>query len=74
MKVYVITDSNGRCYLSYTFKEAKNCLKECNLGNMPKFDGAQNGIKAYVGINQEDSYIQICELKKVKKELAGGKE
>lgn len=64
MKIYVITNSEGRCFLSYTLKKAEEIIKIENLGDMPKFDGENNGIKAYVGINQEDSYIQICELKK----------
>ena len=62
MKIYVVSNSVGRCFLTLTLKEAEKVLKENNLGNMPKFDGMQNGIRYYVGINKEDCYIQVCEL------------
>lgn len=62
MKIWVSTDAYGKCYLSRTLKEAKDILKRCNLGEMPKPDGEINGMKSFIGINQEDSYIQLCEL------------
>ncbi len=65
MKVWVATDSNGRAGVFYTLKEAERYLKICNLDTMPKFDGAMNGMRAYIGINQEESFIQSCYLSKI---------
>lgn len=66
IKFYVITDANGKCFACYTLKEAEECIKECNLNKMPKLDTIINGVRYYVGINQEDSSIQRCYLRGIK--------
>ncbi|KKK93847.1 hypothetical protein LCGC14_2688780 [marine sediment metagenome] len=67
MIIWVATDSNGKCFVFYTLKEAEECLKQCNLNKMPKFREKFNKMRCYEGINHEDSYIQNCELEKLKK-------
>ena len=74
MKVYIATDSNGKCGVFYSLKESEEYLKQSNLGKMPKYIECINGLLVYVGINSEDSYIQSYNLKKCRKTSLDGKE
>ena len=69
MKVYVATDTNGKCGVFYTLKEAEHFLKISNLNKMPKYDGKINEMRAYIGVNEEESYIQPTNLRKCQKDM-----